>query len=153
VTTSEPATLLETLWRDYTASTPQAERIRQLLVDRGEIVHNDHVALRTYDAPGIGITALARPFEARGWIGREYYRFDAKHLRARYWQHPDPNLPSCRRRRARSSMASSPSCPPTSASAKTCRAPGARGRSRTRTIRSCSPRVNTPRGSPRSASA
>jgi hypothetical protein len=90
VTTSE---LLDALWRDYTASTPQAERIHQLLLDRGEVVHNDHVALRTYDAPGIGVTALAKPFEALGWQGREHYRFDEKHLRARYWQHDDPNLP------------------------------------------------------------
>ena len=90
MTTSE---LLDALWRDYTRSTPQAERIHQLLLDRGEIVHNDHVALRTYDAPGIGITALARPFEALGWTAREHYRFDEKHLHARYWQHADPNLP------------------------------------------------------------
>ena len=85
--------LLDALWRDYTRSTPQAERIHQLLLDRGEIVHNDHVALRTYDAPGIGITALAKPFEALGWSAREHYRFDEKHLHARYWQHDDPNLP------------------------------------------------------------
>ena len=90
MTTSE---LLDALWRDYTASTPQAERIHQLLVDRGEIVHNDHVALRTYDAPNIGIEALAKPFEACGWSPREHYRFDEKHLRARYWQHDDPDLP------------------------------------------------------------
>lgn len=90
MTTSE---LLEALWRDYTATTPQAERIHRLLVARGEIVHNDHVALRTYDAAEIGIDALARPFEALGWRGREHYRFDEKHLCARYWQHDDPNLP------------------------------------------------------------
>lgn len=90
MTTSE---LLDALWRDYTASTPQAERIHRLLLDRGEIVHNDHVALRTYDAPGIGIDALARPFEVHGWRPRERYRFEEKHLRARYWQHDDPDLP------------------------------------------------------------
>jgi hypothetical protein len=90
VTSSE---LLDALWRDYVASTPQAERIHRLLLDRGEIVHNDHVALRTFDAPGIGLTALAKPFEACGWTAREHYRFDEKHLRARYWQHDDPNLP------------------------------------------------------------
>jgi len=85
--------LLDALWRDYTASTPQAERIRHLLLERGDVVHNDHVALRTYGVPAIGIDVLARPFEALGWQPRERYRFDAKHLRARYWQHADPNLP------------------------------------------------------------
>jgi hypothetical protein len=83
--------LLDELWRDYVASTPQAERIHQLLTERGEIIRNDHVALRTYDA--IGIAALARPFEALGWQPREHYRFDDKHLVARYWQHPDAALP------------------------------------------------------------
>ncbi len=90
MTTTE---LLDALWRDYTASTPQAERIHRLLLDRGEIVHNDHVALRTYGIAGIDIAALARPFEQCGWSAREHYRFAEKHLRARYWQHADPNLP------------------------------------------------------------
>jgi 2-oxoadipate dioxygenase/decarboxylase-like protein len=85
--------LLDTLWRDYVASTPQAERIQQLLLERGETVRNDHVALRTYAAAGVGIAALARPFEALGWRARDSYRFDDKHLRARYWQHQDPALP------------------------------------------------------------
>src|SRR6185369_2859074 len=87
------AELLDALWRDYTASTPQAERIHQLLTQRGELLCNDHVALRTYGAPGIGIDALARPFERLGWRARDHYRFDDKHLRARYWQHADPALP------------------------------------------------------------
>jgi Domain of unknown function (DUF1338) len=85
--------LLELLWRDYVASTPQAERIHRLLGQRGEAPRNDHVALRTYGAPGIGIAALARPFEALGWRSRDAYRFADKHLRARYWQHADPALP------------------------------------------------------------
>jgi hypothetical protein len=82
--------LFDALWADYVALTPQAERIHALLGDRGEVVRNDHVALRTYALPGIGIAALARPFEAVGYEPRESYRFDDKKLRARYWQHPDP---------------------------------------------------------------
>lgn len=87
------AALLDALWRDYVTSTPQAARIHDLLTARGELVHNDHVALRTYGVAGIDIGALARPFEALGWVGREHYRFESKHLRARYWQHADPDLP------------------------------------------------------------
>jgi hypothetical protein len=90
VTTSA---LLAALWADYVATTPQAERIQRLLMARGERVQNDHVALRTYGLPGIGIDALARPFEALGWEPRDRYRFDDKKLVARYWQHPDPALP------------------------------------------------------------
>ena len=86
--------LLDALWRDYVASTPQAERIHRLLAERGEVVRNDHVALRTYAMPGIGIAALARPFEALGWVRQDdRYRFDDKKLVARYWRHPDPGLP------------------------------------------------------------
>ncbi|MEJ7599361.1 MAG: DUF1338 domain-containing protein [Kofleriaceae bacterium] len=88
-----PDELLAELWRDYVASTPQADRIHDLLVARGEILRNDHVALRTYGCPDIGIEALARTFERLGWQARDSYQFTDKHLRARYWQHPDPTLP------------------------------------------------------------
>jgi Domain of unknown function (DUF1338) len=85
--------LLDVLWRDYVASTPQAGRIHRLLTQRGEILYNDHIALRTYGAPDIGIAALARPFEALGWRARDRYRLRDKHLRARYWQHAEAALP------------------------------------------------------------
>jgi hypothetical protein len=87
------AEMIDNLWSDFVGSTPQAARIRELLVARGELVHHDHVALRTFAAPGIGIDALARRFEAEGFRPRERYRFDEAHLRARYWQHDDPNVP------------------------------------------------------------
>lgn len=86
--------LLDALWRDYVATTPQAERIQRLLRGRGEVVQNDHIALRTYKLPGIGIDALAKPFEALGWKQQpDHYRFDDKKLVARYWKHDEPTLP------------------------------------------------------------
>ncbi len=86
--------LLDALWRDYVATTPQAERIHRLLAERGEAVKNDHVALRTYNLPGIGMAQLARPFEALGWeLQSDRYRFEDKKLVARYWKHADPALP------------------------------------------------------------
>lgn len=85
--------LLDELWRDYTAITPQAARIHALFAARGERIFNDHVALRTYGVDGIGLDALARGFVAAGWAPRDDYRFADKHLRARYYQHPDPGLP------------------------------------------------------------
>jgi hypothetical protein len=91
MTTTE---LLETLWRDYVASTPQAERIHALLAERGETIQNDHIALRTFDAPGIEMPSLGRIFEAHGWaLQADVYAFPTKHLRARYWRHADPALP------------------------------------------------------------
>ena len=90
MTTTE---LLDALWRDYIASTPQAERIHQILSERGERIHNDHIALRTFGTPGIELADVARSFETLGWRPRERYHFEEKHLRARYWQHEDPDLP------------------------------------------------------------
>jgi hypothetical protein len=88
------AELLDALWRDYVATTPQAERIHRLLAERGEPVRNDHVALRTFNLPGIGLAELARPFEALGWqLQDDRYRFEDKKLVARYWRHADPTLP------------------------------------------------------------
>lgn len=88
-----PTQLLDALWRDYVATTPQAERIHGLLAARGERPRNDHIALRTYGVPALALDVLARPFAALGWQPRDAYRFADKHLRARYWQHPDPALP------------------------------------------------------------
>lgn len=85
--------LIAGLWRDFATTTPHAERIRELLVARGEAVHHDHVAIRTIGAPGLGLESLARRFEAVGFEPRERYRFEEAGLRARYWQHEDPNAP------------------------------------------------------------
>jgi hypothetical protein len=87
------AELLDALWGDYVALVPQASRIHHLLTERGEFLCNDHLALRTCGAPGIGMEVLARPFESLGWRPRDRYRTRGKHLRARYWQHDDPSLP------------------------------------------------------------
>lgn len=86
--------LLAALWRDYVASTPQAEKIHALLAACGETIRNDHIALRTFDTPGIGMMALARVFEAHGWMVQpDVYTFTDKHLTARYWRHGDAALP------------------------------------------------------------
>ncbi len=88
------AELLDRLWADYIAMTPQAERIHALLAARGETIANDHVALRGLGIANLGIANLAKPFEAVGYREQPArYRFDDKKLVARYWQHPDPALP------------------------------------------------------------
>ncbi|MCB9572140.1 MAG: DUF1338 domain-containing protein [Kofleriaceae bacterium] len=85
--------LLAALWADYVAITPLAARVHALLRARGETVHNDHVALRSFGAPGADVAALAAPFERHGWRPRDRYVFADKHLVARYWDHPDPTRP------------------------------------------------------------
>lgn len=94
------AEIFAALWADYVATTPQAERIQRLFAARGERVHNDHVAFRTFSCvaggaarSALGLAAIAAPFEKLGYVERDRYRFEDKKLIAKYWQHPDQSLP------------------------------------------------------------
>jgi hypothetical protein len=90
-------TLLASLWSDYTANTVQAVQIHHLLKARGEVIINDHIALRSIAdvgaQAGVGMHALARAFEREGYVIKDAYQFADKHLRAHYWQHQDPKVP------------------------------------------------------------
>ena len=81
-------TLLDRLWQDYAAINPQAGQIHDLLSRRGERVVNDHIALRTFDTPCIGLNALASPFIHLGYEPRGRYIFPEKKLLARHYEHP-----------------------------------------------------------------
>jgi len=85
--------LLDALWTDYVASTPQAEGVHHLLAARGELIHHDHVVLRTFSGPTTGITAMAAVFEELGWRPHGRPRTDGPHVRARSWEPPQPDLP------------------------------------------------------------
>lgn len=85
--------LLERLWVDYAAITPQAKAIHALLQARGETIVNDHIALRTFADPRIGLEVLAAPFLAAGYRPAGVYRFHDKKLDARHYEPPDPALP------------------------------------------------------------
>lgn len=85
--------LLARLWADYAAITPQAGQIHDLLRTRGETVVNDHIALRTFADPRLGIDALAAPFVAAGWRPADAYHFPDKKLDARHYDPPDPSRP------------------------------------------------------------
>lgn len=85
--------LFDRLWEDYSAMNRQAGVIRRALEARGEHVVNDHVAFRTFDAPGCGIEVLAGPFEKLGYRAAEDYRFKEKKLKARYYAPPEAGLP------------------------------------------------------------
>ena len=56
--------IFEQLWASYASVTPQAVRIQTLLRARGEKIVNDHVALRTFDIPGLAIEDIDRAFVA-----------------------------------------------------------------------------------------
>lgn len=81
--------LFHHMWQDYVRIAPQAARVHALLEARGERIVNDHVALRTFGVPAIGIDVLARPFVSAGYQARGAYDFPDKKLTARHYEHPD----------------------------------------------------------------
>jgi hypothetical protein len=85
--------LLQRLWTDYRSLNPQAGAIHHLLESRGESVVNDHIALRTYNDPRIGLEALSAPFMRCGYVPKGDYSFPEKKLEARHFEHPGGNLP------------------------------------------------------------
>jgi hypothetical protein len=87
-----PATLFDLLWADYLTAAPSARRIHDLL-GRGAPIINDHVALRTFATPTLGLDALHPLLTGLGFAIGDHYRFKAKKLRARYYLHPEPGVP------------------------------------------------------------
>lgn len=85
--------LIRRLWDDYAAINPQAAAIHALLAGEGEAVVNDHIALRTWGDPRVGVAALARPFVRAGYREAGRYRFAEKRLVASHFAHEDPSLP------------------------------------------------------------
>lgn len=73
----------DSLWDDYVAIAPQAARIRDAFLARGERVVNDHVAFRTLAAGPIGLERLERHLLELGYRQYEPYDFPDKKLRAR----------------------------------------------------------------------
>jgi len=86
-------TLLEKMWIDYCNFNPQAKRIFDLFVAEGEKVENDHIALRTFNHPRLGIEKLAIVFKKNGYIEKNDYIFKEKKLYAKHYEHTDPRQP------------------------------------------------------------
>lgn len=85
--------MLQILWQGYVAITPQAQRIHELLTARGDTVVNDHIALRTFDLPGVAIEDIDRVFVTCGYQAAQSYEFPDKKLFAYHYQHPEPGRP------------------------------------------------------------
>ena len=85
--------LLAALWQDYAERTPQARAIHAALAEVGEVVVNDHVALRGFAGTRLGIEELAGRFLREGWRFAGEYRFVEKKLDARHLAHPEPGRP------------------------------------------------------------
>lgn len=85
--------LLSAMWTDYCRMNPKARSIHQAFVDQGEIVLNDHIALRTLNLPHLGLQALSQTFRDHGYKEAGEYTFPDKKLFAKHYEHPDKTLP------------------------------------------------------------
>lgn len=85
--------LLDRMWKDYTTMNPQALKIYNLFLERGDRVQNDHIAFRTFNHRKVGIDVLARPFLQSGYEYQQDYHFTEKKLYAKHFEHPDSQLP------------------------------------------------------------
>ena len=85
--------LLEKMWSDYTAMNPQALKIYNSFLERGDQVQNDHIAFRTFNHPKVTSDVLARPFLVSGYEYRQGYHFTAKKLYAKHYEHPNTQMP------------------------------------------------------------
>lgn len=85
---------LDLMWHDYCAINPQAQQIHTALVNKGENVHNDHIALRTFNHPRLGIKSLAQHFEKYGYTDGGEYFFSEKKLYAKHFENKkNPLMP------------------------------------------------------------
>ena len=79
--------LLENLWSQYVQESPASQQIYDLFTQAGEKVENDHIALRTFDDPRVGVNALGKFFENLGYEERGEYHFELKKLYAKHYEH------------------------------------------------------------------
>ncbi len=81
--------LFNALWDNYTAMTPSAKLIKQVFEERGEIVENDHIAIRTFNDPRVNIDVLAAPIKKMGYVEKGTYKFEDKKLLAHHYEHAE----------------------------------------------------------------
>ncbi len=86
-------TLLSDMWQQYISHNQQAEKIHSLLLDEGENIVNDHIALRTFNHPSINIDVLGDFFIEFGYEEKEDYHFEEKKLSAKHYRHPTKDVP------------------------------------------------------------
>lgn len=89
----EIKSLLNSMWNDYCQLNPAAKKIHDLFIKNGETVLNDHIALRTFKHPRLGIASMAKVFESSGYREINDYHFKVKKLYAKHYEHADPTLP------------------------------------------------------------
>lgn len=85
---------LDSMWNDYCKLNPQAKTIFDSLTDEGENVLNDHIALRTFNHPKLGINSLEQHFAKYGYKDCGDYHFTEKKLYAKHYENTiNPEMP------------------------------------------------------------
>lgn len=84
--------LFDNLWQQYLQVTPSADQIHQLL-GHGKPILNDHIALRTFNLAKVNLEVLAKHLLALGYEEKGEYRFEAKKLYAKHFEHSDSRQP------------------------------------------------------------
>jgi len=86
--------IFDRFWQTYATENPSAKRIFDLFAATGETVVHDHIALRTFDDPRVNIDVITRLFRDQGYEPRGEYRFEAKKILGRHFEHvSDPDAP------------------------------------------------------------
>ncbi|HXH30380.1 MAG TPA: DUF1338 domain-containing protein [Bacteriovoracaceae bacterium] len=85
--------LLDKMWIDYIAINPMAKKIYDLFKETDDEVLNDHIALRTFNHPRVGIDVMALPFLTSGYKYCGDYHFPEKKLYAKHYEHEDETQP------------------------------------------------------------
>lgn len=85
--------MLEKLWLDYKGRVSYAARYQDMVEQRGGLIINDHIALRTLNcktgAQPAGAQAMERIFVPLGYTKKDKYLFDDKMLTAWHFEHSE----------------------------------------------------------------
>lgn len=89
--------LLDNLWKAYLDRVPFARKYRQLVIEKGGRVVNDHIAFRTFNThtgeQPEGIRAIRHLLNYLDYRPVEKYEFKKKKLKAVHYKHEDEMFP------------------------------------------------------------
>jgi len=85
--------LFRKMWNNYSAITPSAPKILGFFSNKGELVENDHVALRTLNDERVNIEKVSQLLLELGYVEGGEYHFTEKKLYAKHFYHPTGKHP------------------------------------------------------------
>lgn len=76
-------------WQNYVEITPLAQEIEKLLMTKGEVLVNDHIALRTFESSKVGLEKISENLRTLGYQIKGHYVFTEKKLKAVHFEHSE----------------------------------------------------------------